>query len=133
MHTTSDAVSDGIVDAHVASVLIAPAEIMAVVDALNLELGSMRETFPEPLPTSGLVVCLPGMPIPILPQGWAGVWVRPEIPPAGAWVPPPASAVTDPQAFGQALRAANAWRRERAQFSQHALDRAAALTVVNEI
>jgi HD-GYP domain-containing protein (c-di-GMP phosphodiesterase class II) len=31
------------------------------------------------------------------------------------------------------LRAADAWRRERVQFSQHALDRAAALKVVNEI
>jgi GAF domain-containing protein len=31
------------------------------------------------------------------------------------------------------LRAADAWRRERAQFSQHALDRAEALKVVNEI
>jgi len=31
------------------------------------------------------------------------------------------------------VRAADAWRRERTQFSQHALDRAAALKVVNEI
>jgi GAF domain-containing protein len=31
------------------------------------------------------------------------------------------------------LRAADAWRRERVQFSQHALDRAAALKAVNEI
>jgi HD-GYP domain-containing protein (c-di-GMP phosphodiesterase class II) len=41
--------------------------------------------------------------------------------------------VTDPQALGQALRAADAWRRERRQFSQHTLDRAAALKAVNEI
>src|SRR5262245_56359240 len=133
MHTTSYVMSDGSEDASVTPVLIAPAEVMAIVDALNLELGSMRETFPEPLPASGLVVCLPGMPIPALPQGWAGVWARPEIPPVGAWVPLPDVAVTDPQALGQALRAADAWRRERAQFSRHALDRGAALTVVNEI
>src|SRR5215468_6193311 len=133
MHTTSYAMSDGIADAHVASVLIAPAEIMAVVDALNLELGSRLETCPEPLPASGLVVCLGGMPIPVLPPGWAGVWARPERPPAGAWVPLPDGTVTDPQALEQALRAADAWRRERAQFSCHALDRAAALTAVNEI
>jgi len=133
MRTTSYAMSDGIEDASVTPVLIAPAAVMAVVDALNLELGSMRETFPEPLPASGLVVCLPGMSIPVLPPGWAGVWARPEIPPAGAWVPLPDVAVTDPQALGQALRAADAWRRERAQFSQHAVDRAAALKAVNEI
>src|SRR4030095_10007638 len=131
MHTTSYAMSGGIEDASVTPVLIAPAEVMAIVDALNLELGSMRETFPEPLPASGLVVCLSGMAIPALPPGWVGVWVRPEIPPRGGWVPLPDSAVTDPQALGHALRAADAWRRERAQFSQHALDRAAALKVVD--
>src|SRR5205823_5478673 len=32
-----------------------------------------------------------------------------------------------------ALRAADAWRRERLQFSQHAVDRAEALKAVNEI
>src|SRR5437016_5559385 len=133
MHTTRYAISDGIEAASVTPVLIAPAEIMAVVDALNLELGSRRETFPEPLPASGLVVCLPGMPVPVLPPGWAGVWARPELPPAGAWVPLPDGPATDPRALGQALRAADAWRRERAQFSQHTLDRAAALKAVNEI
>src|SRR5688500_16485164 len=122
MHTTNYAMSDGSEDARAIPVLILPAEVMAVVDALNLELGNMQETFPEPLPASGLIVCLPGMPIPVLPPAWAGVWARPEIPPAGAWVPLPEVAVTDPQALGQALRAADAWRRERAQFSQHALD-----------
>src|SRR5262249_27169373 len=35
--------------------------------------------------------------------------------------------------LGQALRAADAWRRERLQFSQQAVDRAAALKTVNEI
>src|SRR5262249_56707254 len=55
------------------------------------------------------------------------------IPPAGAWIPLPDGAATAPQALGQALRAADTWRRERAQFSQHALDRAAALKAVNEI
>src|SRR5215475_7531837 len=133
MYTTRSAMSAGIEEASVIPVLIAPAEAMAVVDALNLALGSRQETFPELPPASGLVVCLSGMPIPALPPGWAGVWARPEIPPAGAWVPLPDVASTDPQALGQALRAADAWRRERAQFSQHALDRAAALTVVNEI
>ena len=133
MHTTSYAISDGIEDASSIPVLIAPAELLATVDTLKLKLESMQETFPEPLPVSGLVVCLPGMPIPVLPPGWAGVWARPEIPPAGAWVPLPDVAVTDPQALGQALRAADAWRRERAQFSQHTLDRAAALKAVNEI
>jgi len=103
MRPTSYAMSDGIEDASVTPVLIAPAAVMAVVDALNLELGSRRETFPEPLPASGLVVCLPGMPIPVLPPGWAGVWARPEIPPAGAWVPLPDVAVTDPQALGHGL------------------------------
>src|SRR5262245_19435981 len=122
MHTTSSVMSAGIEDASVIPVLIAPAEIRAVVDALNLELGSRQETFPELPPASGLVVCLLGMPIPVLPPGWAGVWARPGIPPAGAWVPLTHVAVTDPQAVGQALRAADAWRRERAQFSQHALD-----------
>jgi HD-GYP domain-containing protein (c-di-GMP phosphodiesterase class II) len=133
MQTTSYAISDGIEEASCLPVLIAPAEILANVDALKLALGSLWETFPEPLPANGLVVCLSGMPIPILPPGWAGVWARPERPPAGAWVPLPDVAVTDLQALGQALRAADAWRRERAQFSQHALDRAAALKVVNEI
>src|SRR5215468_11253229 len=133
MHTTSSAMSAGIEEASVIPVLIAPAEAMAVVDALNLALGSRQETFPELPPASGLVVCLPRMPIPVLPPGWAGVWARPEIPPAGAWVPLAHAAVTDPQALGQAVRAADAWRRERTQFSQHALDRAAALKVVNEI
>ena len=52
MHTTSYAMSDGSEDASATPVLIAPAEVMAVVDALNLELGSMQETFPEPLPAS---------------------------------------------------------------------------------
>jgi HD-GYP domain-containing protein (c-di-GMP phosphodiesterase class II) len=106
---------------------------MAVVDILKLELGPIRDTFPEPLPASGLVLCLPGMPIPPLPSGWAGVWARPESPPAGAWIPLPDAAITDAQALAQALRAADAWRRERAQFSQHTLDRAAALKAVNEI
>ena len=133
MHTTSSAMSAGTDAASVIPVFIAPAEVMAVVDAINLELGSRRETFPELPPASGLVVCLPGMPIPVLPPGWAGVWARPEIPPAGAWVPLAHVAITDPQALGQAVRAADAWRRERTQFSQHALDRAAALKVVNEI
>jgi HD-GYP domain-containing protein (c-di-GMP phosphodiesterase class II) len=133
MDTTSDAISGGFDDVNAAPVLIAPAEIMAVVDTLNLGLESVRETFPEPPPASGLVVCLPGRPVPALPPGWAGVWARPGIPPAGAWVPLPDSAVTEPQALGQALRAADAWRRERVQFSQHALDRAAALKAVNEI
>ena len=133
MHTTSYVMSDGIEEASAIPVLIAPAEVMAVVDALNLALGSMQETFSEPLPASGLVLCVPGMPIPVLPLCWAGVWARPEIPPPGAWVPLPEVAVTDPQALGQALRAADAWRSERAQFSQHTLDRAAALKAVNEI
>jgi HD-GYP domain-containing protein (c-di-GMP phosphodiesterase class II) len=106
---------------------------MAVVDALKLELGSILDTFPEPLPASGLVLCLPGMPIPPLLSGWAGVWARPESPPAGAWIPLPDVAITDAQALEQALRAADAWRRERAQFAQHMLDRAEALKTVNEI
>ena len=89
MHTTSYVMSDGIEDASAIPVLIAPAEVMAVVDALNLELGSMRETFPEPLPASGLVVCLPGMPIPVLPPCWAGVWARPETTTGRGLGPPP--------------------------------------------
>ena len=120
MRTTSDAIAGGIEDVRDAPVLIAPAEIKAVVEALNLNLGSLRDTLPEPLPASGLVVCLPGMPVPVLPPGWAGVWARPEIPPAGAWVPLPDVAVTDPQALGQALRAADAWRRVLEFVERHA-------------
>jgi len=73
------------------------------------------------------------MPVHELPPGWAGVWARPEAPPAGAWVPLPGGAIADPQALAQALRAADAWRRERLQFSQQAVDRAEALQTVNEI
>lgn len=114
-------------------VLMAPSEVIAAMRALNLEYESGLETFPEPLPASGLVVCLPGMPVHELPPGWAGVWARPEAPPAGAWVPLPEVAISDPQALAQALRAADAWRRERLQFSQQAVDRAEALQTVNEI
>ncbi len=135
MRSTSNAISDISADtsAAPASVLIVPSEVMPVVATLKLALGSILDTFPEPLPASGLAICLPGMPIPPLPSGWAGVWARPESPPAGAWIPLPDVAVTDPQALEQALRAADAWRRERAQFSQHMLDRAEALKAVNEI
>src|SRR6266508_3727584 len=63
----------------------------------------------------------------------AGVWARPETPPGGAWVPLPGTAAADPQALAQALRAADAWRRERLQFAQHAVERADALQAVNEI
>jgi HD-GYP domain-containing protein (c-di-GMP phosphodiesterase class II) len=135
MRSTSYTIADVIADTNAtpASVLIVSSEVMAVVHALKLELGSIRDTFPEPLPASGLVLCLPGMPIPPLPSGWAGVWARAESPPVGAWVPLPEVAVTDPQALEQALRAADAWRRERARFSQHTLDRAEALKAVNEI
>jgi HD-GYP domain-containing protein (c-di-GMP phosphodiesterase class II) len=41
--------------------------------------------------------------------------------------------VTDPQALGQALHAADAWRRERLGFLQQATIKAAALKTVNEI
>jgi len=97
MRSTSNARSDVIADtsAPAASVLIVPSEVMAVVDALQLELGSILDTFPEPLPASGLVLCLPGMPIPPLLSGWAGVWARPESPPAGAWIPLPDAAITE--------------------------------------
>ena len=135
MRSTRNAISDISADtsAAPASVLIVPSEVMPVVATLKLALGSILDTFPEPLPASGLAICLPGMPIPPLPSGWAGVWARSESPPAGAWIPLPDVAVTDPQALEQALRAADAWRRERAQFSQHMLDRAEALKAVNEI
>src|SRR5262245_2188693 len=102
-------------------VLMAPSEVMAVMRSLNLEYETVLETCPEPLPASGLVVCLPDMPVHPLPPGWAGVWARPEAPPAGAWVPLPGVALVDPQALAQALRAADAWRRERVQFAQQAV------------
>jgi HD-GYP domain-containing protein (c-di-GMP phosphodiesterase class II) len=121
------------VQASTACVLIAPSEIGAAMGVLALEFGSVLDTLPEPLPASGLVVCLPGMSIPELPLGWAGVWARPETPPGGAWVPLPGTAATDPQALVQALRAADAWRRERMQFAQQAVERADALQAVNEI
>jgi HD-GYP domain-containing protein (c-di-GMP phosphodiesterase class II) len=127
----SDAVEEAVVTA--SCVLVAPSAVMAAVQALNLDLGSVLETFPEPLPVSGLVVCVPEMPVHDLPPGWAGVWARSEPPPAGAWVPLPGAAASDPQALGQALRAADAWRRERLQLSQQAVDRAVALKTVNEI
>ena len=130
-HTMSDAVADTI--ATTSCVLIVPSAVRAAMEALDLERGRVLDTLPEPLPASGLVVCLPGMPVPELPSGWAGVWARPEAPPAGAWVPLPGVAGADPQALALALRAADAWRRERFQFSQQAVDRAAALTSVNEI
>src|SRR5262249_52660693 len=114
-------------------VLIPPSEVMAVLRTLNLECESVLETLPEPLPVSGLVVSLPGMPVHTLPPGWAGVWARPEAPPAGAWVPLPGAAISDPQALRQALQAADAWRRERLQFSQQAVEKAEALKTVNEI
>jgi hypothetical protein len=101
-------------------VLIAPAEVLAAVDTLALQIGSVLETWPEPRPASGLVVCLPGMSVPELPPGWAGVWARPETPPVGAWVPLPGIAAADSQALAHALRAADAWRRERLQSAQHA-------------
>src|SRR5262245_1482542 len=107
MRSTNAPIADVSADASAtpASVLIVPSEVMAVVDVLKLELGSIRDTFPEPLPASGLVLCLPGTPILSLPSGWAGVWARPESPPAGAWVPLPDRAITDAQALAQALRA----------------------------
>lgn len=114
-------------------VLMAPSEVMATMRALNLEYERVLETLPEPPPASGLVVCLPDMPVHTLPPGWAGVWARPEAPPAGAWVPLPGVAISDPQALAQALRAADAWRRERLQFVQQAVDRTEALQTVNEI
>ena len=135
MSIMSDAISDVREDAQAstACVLIAPSEIRAAMGVLALEFGSVLDTLPEPLPASGLVVCLPGMSIPELPPGWAGVWARPETPPVGAWVPLPGVAAADPQALAQALRAADAWRRERWQFAQHAVERADALQAVNEI
>ena len=135
MRTISGAISDVSAEAQAstACVLIAPSDIRAAMGVLALEFGSVLDTIPEPLPVSGLVVCLPGKSIPELPPGWAGVWARPETPPAGAWVPLPGVAAADPQALAQAVRAADAWRRERLQFAQHALERADALQAVNEI
>jgi len=135
MSTMSGAISDvgANAQASTACVLIAPSEIRAAVGALALEFGSVLDTLPESLPASGLMVCLPGMSIPELPPGWAGVWARPETPPGGAWIPLPGAAAADPQALAQALRAADTWRRERWQFAQHAVERADALQAVNEI
>lgn len=130
-HTMSDAVAR--TAATTSCVLVVPSAVRAAMETLALEQSRVLDALPEPLPASGLVVCLPGMPISELPSGWAGVWARPEPPPPGAWVPLPEVAVTDPHALAQALRAADAWRRERFQFSQQAVDRAAALKTVNEI
>lgn len=135
MPTISYAMSDVGEDvrAMTACMLIAPSEVMAAVGAIDLEFESILATPSVSLPVSGLIVCVPGMAVPALPQGWAGVWARPEAPPAGAWIPLTLAAVTDPQLLGPALRAADTWRRERLRFSQQTLDRAEALKAVNEI
>nr|ARR75622.1 hypothetical protein [uncultured bacterium] len=136
MSTLSCSISDVREDARAApaGMLIAPSEVVTAVGTLALDFSSVLETLPEtPLPASGLVVCLPGMAIPELPLGWAGVWARPETPPGGAWVPLAGAALTDPQALVQALRAAETWRRERVQLAQQAMERANALQAVNEI
>lgn len=122
-------------DAHdtLACVLIAPQTIMAALHTTDLTFSQMVETFPAPLPSSGLILCLPESPVQTLPAGWAGVWARHEAIPSGPWIPLPPTAVTDSQALGQALRAANTWRCERLQFSQQTVDRSEALKSVNEI
>src|SRR5215831_1676632 len=129
MHTMSDGSADALEDtvATLACVLIAPSEVSTALRALNLEYESVVDTLPEPLPASGLMVCVPGMPVYTLPPGWAGVWARPEAPPSGAWIPLPEAAVSDPRSLRQALQAADAWRRERIQLLQQAMDRATAL------
>src|SRR5262252_5228521 len=83
MHAMSDGSADALEDtvATLTCVLIAPSEVSAALRALNLEYESVAHTLPEPLPASGLVVCVPGMPVYTLPPGWAGVWARPEAPP----------------------------------------------------
>lgn len=113
--------------------LIAPRALMATLRTLNVPDQALSATWPVPLPASGLVLCLADMPVPTLPPGWAGVWARPEMPPAGPWIPLPPLQATDPLALRHALQAANTWRREHLHFSQQVVDRAEALKKVNEI
>lgn len=114
-------------------VLVAPADVLAVVATLALSYGRGVVTLPEPLPVSGLVVCVPEMRCSPLPSGWAGVWARSERPPAGAWIPLPPAAVADPQALEQALLAAETWRRERWAFAQRDFASTEVLQMAKEI
>lgn len=113
--------------------LIAPPEVGVVAAMAGLAMQYVGTVFPEPLPKSGVLVCLPGTPSYPLPPGWCGVWAHTEPPLDGPWIPLPAAMATDPQALGQALRAADAWRRERLHHTHEAAERAEALHTVNEI
>ena len=98
--------------------LVAPPEAVAVAYTTGLYFTDVCTDIPEPPPPNGIVVCLPHSTLIYdLPSDWTGVWARVEPLPAGAWVPLPATALSDVQAFGSALQAADAWRRERRSFA----------------
>ena len=98
--------------------LVAPPEAVAVAHAIGLPFTDVSPDLPETPPLNGIVVCLPDTaPILTLPSDWTGVWARVEPPPPGPWVPLPVSAMSDSEAFGRALRTADAWRCDRRQFT----------------
>ncbi|MGE3541526.1 MAG: HD-GYP domain-containing protein [Candidatus Tectimicrobiota bacterium] len=132
MHGTMPQVREQMPDP-IACVLVAPGASLATLQASQLAFTHIVATFPEPLPPTGLVLCLPATPLTTLPAGWAGVWARAEAPPAGAWIPLPPLVAQEPQALRQALQAANTWRCEHLRFSQQAVGRSEALKTVNEI
>ena len=135
MRTVRDTVTEGSTHAQesYSVALIAPVDVLATLGTLDQCFGHGSPVMPEPAPATGVIFCVPPMRLTALPSGWAGVWARPEPPPAGAWVPLPLAALTDPQALGHALQAADTWRRERLQFSQQDTSRAEVLQAVNEI
>ena len=98
--------------------LVAPPEVVAVAYATGLHFTGVATEIPVCPSSSGIVVCLPRFTtIPHLPPHWTGVWARSGPLPAGAWIPLAEAALSDVQAFGAALKAANAWRCERCRLA----------------
>lgn len=98
--------------------LVAPPEAVAVAYATGLHFTGIASEVPTCPSSSGIVVCLPqSTAIPTLPPHWTGVWARSGPLPTGAWIPLSEAVLSDVQAFGVALKAADTWRRERCQFT----------------
>ncbi|MGQ4806746.1 hypothetical protein NKDENANG_00081 [Candidatus Entotheonellaceae bacterium PAL068K] len=113
--------------------LVASPEVAALARMAGLEFSGTAVDFPEPLPVSGLLVCVLSTPTRPLPPGWTGVWAHTDPPPDGGWVPLPAAVSTDPEAMKRALWTAETWRRERFRAIEQEEKRTAAFKVVNQI
>jgi HD-GYP domain-containing protein (c-di-GMP phosphodiesterase class II) len=113
--------------------LVAPLEIETIALQTGLEIAETTVGLTDPLQRSGILVCLPHMPMCLLPPGWTGVWARDEPLPSGPWVPLPPEMAGNSQALSRALWTAETWRRERLASDGDVKDNAATLKSLNEI